>query len=183
MFELAPKIFSYIWNQDNITNEIVRDSLSPDLNFDQAFKAGEGSGKSGSFFFFSHDSKFIIKTMNDEERVTFKRIFSNYFTRVTTEKESLLARIYGVFTVKIEKLKPVHLILMGNSMSLQRIPALPNEKPIKTLKYVFDLKGSMVNRETKHPKPSSTLKDINLLNLKIDSNILKFNPVDNANIV
>lgn len=32
----------------------------------------------------------------------------------------------------------------------------------------------MVNRETKHPKPSSTLKDINLLSLKINENILKF---------
>jgi hypothetical protein len=31
------------------------------------FKAGEGAGRSGSFFFFSHDRKFIIKTMTKEE--------------------------------------------------------------------------------------------------------------------
>jgi hypothetical protein len=31
------------------------------------FKAGEGAGRSGSFFFFSHDRKFIIKTMTKHE--------------------------------------------------------------------------------------------------------------------
>jgi hypothetical protein len=31
------------------------------------FKAGEGAGRSGSFFFFSHDRKFIIKTMTKGE--------------------------------------------------------------------------------------------------------------------
>jgi hypothetical protein len=31
------------------------------------FKAGEGAGKSGSFFFFSHDHRFIIKTMSSGE--------------------------------------------------------------------------------------------------------------------
>jgi hypothetical protein len=38
-------------------------SLSPKFNRDAVFKAGEGAGASGSFFFFSHDRKFIIKTM------------------------------------------------------------------------------------------------------------------------
>jgi hypothetical protein len=37
------------------------------LNKNQVFKAGESKGKSGSFFFFSHDRKFIIKTMFQEE--------------------------------------------------------------------------------------------------------------------
>jgi hypothetical protein len=31
------------------------------------FKAGEGAGRSGSFFFFSHDRKYIIKTMTQSE--------------------------------------------------------------------------------------------------------------------
>lgn len=38
-------------------------SLSPKFNRDSVFKSGEGAGRSGSFFFFSHDRKFIIKTM------------------------------------------------------------------------------------------------------------------------
>jgi Phosphatidylinositol-4-phosphate 5-Kinase len=35
------------------------------------FNAGEGAGRSGSFFFFSHDKRFIIKTMSDAERKLF----------------------------------------------------------------------------------------------------------------
>ena len=49
-------------------------SLSPKFNLDQVFKAGEGAGKSGSFFFFSHDKKFIIKTMTDEELELFRKL-------------------------------------------------------------------------------------------------------------
>lgn len=43
------------------------ESLSPKFNRDMVFKAGEGAGRSGSFFFFSHDRKFIIKTMTKQE--------------------------------------------------------------------------------------------------------------------
>ena len=32
------------------------------------FQAGEGKGKSNSFFFFSYDNKFIIKTLQGEEK-------------------------------------------------------------------------------------------------------------------
>lgn len=49
------------------TPSVLEQSLSPDANRDQVFKAGEGAGRSGSFFFFSHDRKFIIKTMSKEE--------------------------------------------------------------------------------------------------------------------
>ena len=42
---------------------LIEKSLSPIHNREQVFKAGEGAGSSGSFFFFSHDQKFIIKTM------------------------------------------------------------------------------------------------------------------------
>lgn len=49
-------------------------SLSPKFNKNMVFKAGEGAGKSGSFFFFSHDRKFIIKTMTKSELKLMLRI-------------------------------------------------------------------------------------------------------------
>lgn len=45
----------------------LRASLNPKDNRDMVFKAGEGAGRSGSFFFFSHDRKYIIKTMTNSE--------------------------------------------------------------------------------------------------------------------
>jgi hypothetical protein len=114
--QLAPEIFNCIRRQDNITKEDVMKSLNPNANREMAFKAGEGSGKSGSFFFFSHDRGFIIKSMTDGEYTTFTNMFKEYSHHLMKYKNSLLARIYGIYTVKIEKLAPVHLIMMGNTV-------------------------------------------------------------------
>ena len=63
---------------------MIKKSLDTILNRDQVFKAGESQGKSGSFFFFSHDKNFIIKTMTDSDLFAFKKLFKDYFTLVST---------------------------------------------------------------------------------------------------
>lgn len=60
----APLFFKSIQEGNGVTTDVLINSLSPKLNRDMVFKAGEGAGASGSFFFFSHDRKFIIKTMS-----------------------------------------------------------------------------------------------------------------------
>lgn len=37
---------------------------------------GPNSGKSGEFFFFSHDLRLILKTMKEEEKETFLKMIS-----------------------------------------------------------------------------------------------------------
>ena len=76
--EFAGRIFREIRIANNIDSKMINESLNPDKNIEKIKKAGESQGKSGSFFFFSHDSKFIIKTMNDGELKTFKKIFRDY---------------------------------------------------------------------------------------------------------
>lgn len=56
------------------SGDVLHASLSPKFNRDQVFQAGAGAGRSGSFFFFSHDRKFIIKTMTSGELKLFLRI-------------------------------------------------------------------------------------------------------------
>ena len=122
--------------------------------------AGESQGKSGSFFFFSHDRKFIIKSMNDEELAIFLKALPDYFKHMKENSSSLIARIYGVFKVKMEDLVPVNLLLMANTIRCDSSKKIQN---------VFDLKGSMVNRNVKMTskiKNTSTLKDQNLLKIK-----------------
>jgi len=67
---------------------------------------------------------------------------------------SLLARIYGVYSVNMKGHAPVNLILMGNTLKF---------KVKDDVFRVYDLKGSRVAREVKlkNPKPTTTLKDIN----------------------
>ena len=122
------------------------------------FSAGEGAGRSGSFFFFSHDKKFIIKTMTKGELYLFLRIQRNLANHYAQVPNSLLAKIFGVFTVKMHHVDAVHVMLMENVLRLKR--------PEK-LNYIFDLKGSLVDRKVKgNTKPSTTLKDINFLMAK-----------------
>lgn len=65
------------------------------------FKAGQGAGLSGSFFFFSHDNKFLIKTMNSKERKLLLGMLDDMIEHYkATNNQSLIARIYGVFTIK-----------------------------------------------------------------------------------
>ena len=43
-------------------------SLNISSNIANIFKAGQGVGQSGSFFFYSFDNKFIIKTLRGNEK-------------------------------------------------------------------------------------------------------------------
>ena len=65
-----------------------------------AFAAGEGAGKSGSFFFATYDSKYLIKTMKSSEKKAFLDILDNYVLHLRRNPDSLITRIYGIFTIK-----------------------------------------------------------------------------------
>lgn len=84
--------------------------------------------------------------------------------------ESLLARIYGVYSVTMDETDPVYLILMGNSKKCEN----------NHIKSIFDLKGSMVKREVPGDKHENTsvLKDKNFLKLKGEEKCLMFRKED-----
>lgn len=92
-------------------------------------------GKSGSFFFFSHDKKLIIKTMTTVDFKSWKKMSWKYFEHVNTQKDSLLARVYGVYKIQMDNTTPVYFVLMGTV-------AFNKEAPLLT----FDLKGSLIDR-------------------------------------
>lgn len=75
------------------------DSLNVRFNNDQVFKAGEGAGASGSFFFFSYDQKFLIKTLTESEVKILDKLIHPYIDHLVKNPDSLLARIYGLFTI------------------------------------------------------------------------------------
>lgn len=191
--EYAPDVFAHLRNLDRITLTDLRRSLNPELdaNVIRIERAGEGMGKSGSFFFFSHDDRFLIKTMTLDDFDAFMKLFKTYFEHINMDHSSLMARIYGVYKVQMEGLDPVYLILMGNTKRIHN----------DFIKKIYDLKGSLSGREvlcpgcdkkTKcllgkgrgtendhHPfeaffKNTACLKDINFLNLHKDEVVMKF---------
>lgn len=63
--ELFKNMFS---DYSDFNLKSLHNSLCPKYNREMVFKSGEGAGRSGSFFFFSHDRKWIIKTMTKGEK-------------------------------------------------------------------------------------------------------------------
>jgi len=153
--EFAPDVFAQLRSRDGFTLDDIVLSLDPtnDENIKSIFKAGEGMGKSGSFFFFSHDTNFLIKTLTMDDYNAFMYIFKYYFEHINQYPDSLIARIYGVYSVQMDDMDPVYLILMGNTKQIDD----------KYIKKVYDLKGSMIKRivkgEEKDFKHTACLKD------------------------
>lgn len=101
---------------DNVTPQDLLNSLSVEQNRHMVFKAGQGAGLSGSFFFFSHDNRFLIKTMNAKERSILLGMLDDMIEHfITTNNSSLLARIYGVFTIKTDLFHSLDVMIMQNT--------------------------------------------------------------------
>ena len=93
--------FKVLRDVDGLTYQVISASLDLDMNVNKIFKAGLGAGKSGSFFFFSHDSKLIIKTIIESEMKLLMKMVGDVNNHIlTSQNQSLLARIYGMYTIK-----------------------------------------------------------------------------------
>ena len=91
-------------------------SFELDKNRRMVFKAGEGAGASGSFFFFSHDNRFLIKTMSSAERRKMLKMVDAYVQHIDQSKnKSLIARIYGIFEIKTNYFDSVNIMIMQNT--------------------------------------------------------------------
>jgi len=113
-------------------------------------------GKSGSFFYFSRDYKYIIKTVHAAEHKLLRRILRDYYQHVQDNPNTLLSQFYGLHRVKIPYGKKVHFVVMNNLFP-----------PHRDIHQTFDLKGSTVGRDFKEEdlasNPRATLKDLNWL--------------------
>lgn len=113
-------------------------------------------GKSGSFFYFSRDYKYIIKTIHHAEHKLLRKILRNYYTHIEHHPNTLLSQFYGLHRVKIPYGKKIHFVIMNNLFP-----------PHRDIHQMFDLKGSTIGRDFKEEdlerNPRATLKDLNWL--------------------
>lgn len=162
-----PREFIDIRNHAGITNEMLFVSLSVESNFNAIIKSSESKGKSGSYFMFTYDRKFIIKTINETELKNISELIPEYRGHLANQEcKTILARIFGVYTLKFGCASSINVIFMENSCPT-------DEEKI----YTFDLKGSTINREEKVNSQSishAILKDINFINLSKSSPVFVF---------
>ena len=152
-------------------------------NIHNIFDSKEGLGRSGSFFFFSADKQYIVKTMRGSEKKVLLNMLDDLVNHYhETNNLSLLARIYGIFTIKTNKFASVDVLIMANSARTTK----------GTQKMAFDLKGSTKHREVifdgKATKwwrktkacPESVMKDVNFkyINQEFNDGLLSFGPLE-----
>lgn len=113
------------------------------------------AGKSGSFFYYSQDYRFIIKTIHASEHQFILRVLKNYYEHIRNNPHTLLSRIFGVHRVKLPGKRKIHFVVMGNVFP-----------PNKDIHEIYDLKGSLKGREISAEdakNPRSVMKDLNWL--------------------
>ncbi|EPY51457.1 1-phosphatidylinositol-4-phosphate 5-kinase Its3 [Schizosaccharomyces cryophilus OY26] len=116
----------------------------------------DSPGKSGSFFYFSRDYRFIIKTIHRSEHKFLREILYDYYEHVKNNPNTLISQFYGLHRVKLPFGRKIHFVVMNNLFP-----------PHRDIHQTFDLKGSTLGRELNEDLPSQnpmcTMKDSNWL--------------------
>lgn len=117
-------------------------------------------GKSGSFFYYSQDFRYIIKTIRKSEHKFLRSILRPYYKHMKSHPNSLLSRFYGLHRVHFKdgsrkRSRKIHFVVLGNIYP-----------PFKSIHESFDLKGSLIGRKfvgSDEERAKATLKDKNWL--------------------
>jgi 1-phosphatidylinositol-4-phosphate 5-kinase len=73
------------------------------------------NSKSGQFFFFSHDKRYMIKTQSKDESKFLRRVMPHYTDYMLRHPNSLINRFYGMHRVKMKHLRRrMHFVIMGS---------------------------------------------------------------------
>lgn len=121
---------------------MFRQSLLPFNNSKTLVKSFEKtSAKGGKPLIKTHDKRFLIKEVKKEEKDFFIQIIAKYHQHLKKNAKSLMAKIVGVYSIKIGKKDKVYQILMESLDPIEE----------SFIRFKYDLKFSTVNRrEFKH---------------------------------
>ncbi|OWZ09442.1 Phosphatidylinositol-4-phosphate-5-kinase [Phytophthora megakarya] len=151
--DYSPDVFRQVRRRFGIDLADYMLTLSGDFNFIEFMS----NSKSGQFFFYSHDGRFMIKTQTKDESKFLRRILPHYYKFVMENPDTLITRFYGMHRVKMHHLRrKMHFVIMASVF----------DTPLD-IHARFDLKGSRIGRHAspkEHQQGSAgVLKDNDLL--------------------
>ncbi|KAI9140254.1 hypothetical protein BKA69DRAFT_1081031, partial [Paraphysoderma sedebokerense] len=150
LYDIAPLAFRELRQQCGVSNENFLSSISDQYILSEL----SSPGKSGSFLYFSHDYRFVFKTINKSEYKLMRKILSNYFRHMLDNPNTLITRFFGLYQVQILGKKPMPFVVMTNIFP-----------PNKDIHEIYDLKGSTVRRYVTPERAAKSkvpvLKDLN----------------------
>lgn len=144
--DICPQLFAQVRHLSGVTNERYYESICrPDIEFVE-FRT---NSRSGEFFFFSHDGKFMLKTTTRREAETLMRMLPDMIARFKAAPHSLLGRYLGLYRVYGSDLEYDLLFFVMLSVAQNSVP----------VHRIYDLKGSTKGRRSKPEE--GTRKDAN----------------------
>lgn len=132
--DYAPVAFAYLRRLFGVNEFDFLLSVCGNANFIEFIS----NAKSGQFFFYSSDGKYMIKTMTTAESKFLKRILPDYFKHCCANPNTMLTKFCGMYRVKLYHLRRNVKFVIMNSVFY-------TDKPLHKL---YDLKGSIHGRDS-----------------------------------
>ncbi|CAK4663863.1 hypothetical protein LEN26_000627 [Aphanomyces euteiches] len=127
-YDYAPHIFRFLRACGGISNASYRNSLHETTN------ERVSEGKSGAFFYFSQDRKYVVKTLTHEELHFLLEILPKYVTFMSANPSTFVTKFFGCHALTMHG-KTVFFIVMQSVFDTRL-----------AIHERFDLKGSWVGR-------------------------------------
>ncbi|QOY40092.1 Phosphatidylinositol-4-phosphate 5-kinase [Cryptosporidium parvum] len=154
-------------------------------------------GKSGAFFYYTTDGRFLIKTVGKKTAVFFRSILSKYFNHIKSNQNSLITRIYGLHALRFKKplLQPFNTIREqissnGNSIlrksKIHKIFFIVMENIFHTPVEIhrrYDIKGSWIGRSTPLILQEDKTIALKELDMKNNKEMLHINQQDQIDLL
>lgn len=167
--DYAPLIFEKIRKIYNIEADSYIKSLGVEKIMSSLLKSEFSSliglmstGKSGSFFYFSDDCKYVLKTMTREEYIFLRRILPDYYKHIADNPDTLIPRFFGFHKIMYKNKRQFikrYFVVMANVFYSGY-----------EINMRYDLKGSSYGRETDNNEDYSVARkdlDFNRSDMKI----------------
>ena len=113
----APMVFFHVIKIDKLSIKQILASLDPEKNLKIIKDSFASGGRSSNPIIFTHDKKFLLKTITKEEKNIFIKMLPEYHRRMK-DCNSYLCRIYGIFRIRVGVKEDAHIILMRNMNEL-----------------------------------------------------------------
>jgi len=131
--DYSPLAFAYLRRMFGVNEYDFLLSVCGNANYIEF----QSNAKSGQFFFYSPDGKYMIKTMTNTESKFLRRILPHYFRHCSENPNTLITKFLGMYRVKLYHLKRnVKFVVMKSVYDTD-----------KFLNQLFDVKGSITGRD------------------------------------
>mmetsp|Transcript_3657 Transcript_3657/g.9310 ORF Transcript_3657/g.9310 Transcript_3657/m.9310 type:complete len:805 (+) Transcript_3657:150-2564(+) len=164
--DYAPMVFSRIRSSFGIQAEDYVRSVGPEqllgnmvLGNLSALSELSSEGKSGAFFYYTADGKYMLKTVSPKEFELLRAMLEGYYDHIVQNSGTLLVRFFGLHCLSLHEHRG-----SKSSRSTQRLYFVVMANMFNTpfeIHRRYDLKGSWIGRETPDTQTDRTvaLKD------------------------